>query len=395
MINNSTILFCNNTLYINLEQNFIFNFIKLYEEAELNQEYLEIIEKEPIDVLIKYIDLTDNTLNRTGIIQIYKDHDNEELRFSIRSILENIPWTRKIYILMPNKKVKYFKSIDEIKGKIIYINDKDFLGYDSANIYAFTFNLYKMEKFGISKNFIYMEDDFFIGKPLKKSDFFYYDKESKKIIPYLLTKEFSVMNKTEVLCDYYSMLKNKDLYHPHSGQGWYFSILSTNKYFMEKYNKIKIINTLFTHNAIAENLDELKEAFQEIQNYEYIKETLFSKERHILTLNQPHFMNLYQLNIKHKKVHSIPYKYVGVEDIAKENLDIELFVLNTGGNHIPTTRQFKIQKKIMNKRFPCPSIYEIVITHKNKIDNYIIFFIFILFFFIKLIINYKYNISQI
>ena len=100
MINNSTILFCNNTLYINLEQNFIFNFIKLYEEAELNQEYLEIIEKEPIDVLIKYIDLTDNTSNRTGIIQIYKDHDNEELRFSIRSILENIPWIRKIYILM-------------------------------------------------------------------------------------------------------------------------------------------------------------------------------------------------------------------------------------------------------------------------------------------------------
>ena len=32
------------------------------------------------------------------------------------------------------------------------------------------------KNFGVSKNFIYMEDDFFIGKYLKKADFFYYDK---------------------------------------------------------------------------------------------------------------------------------------------------------------------------------------------------------------------------
>ena len=30
---------------------------------------------------------------------------------------------------MPNRKVKYFKPIEEIKEKIIYINDKEFLGY--------------------------------------------------------------------------------------------------------------------------------------------------------------------------------------------------------------------------------------------------------------------------
>ena len=104
---------------------------------------------------------------------------------------------------------------------------------------------------------------------------------------------------------------------------------------MEKYN-ITIINTLFTHNAIAENIDDLKEIFYEIQDYQYINETLFSKERHILTLNQPHFVNLYQLNIKHKKVNSIPYRYIPVEKITQEQLNIELFVINTGENHIPT-----------------------------------------------------------
>jgi hypothetical protein len=67
---------------------------------------------------------------------------------------------------MPNQKVKYFKSYEEIKEKVIYINDKDFLGFESANIFSFTFNLYKLKNFGVSKNFIYLEDDFFIGKSL-------------------------------------------------------------------------------------------------------------------------------------------------------------------------------------------------------------------------------------
>ena len=73
---------------------------------------------------------------------------------------------------MPNKKISFFKSIDEIKEKLIYVNDKDLLGYNTASVTPFLFNLYKMEKFGMSKNFIYMDDDYFIGKPLKKSDFF-------------------------------------------------------------------------------------------------------------------------------------------------------------------------------------------------------------------------------
>jgi hypothetical protein len=146
--------------------NFLFKLLKLYEDVSITNKYIKIINKEHIDILIKYIDLTDKKLNREGIKQIYKDFDNEELKYSIRSILKNIPWIRKIFILMPNEKVKYFKSYEEINEKIIYIKDKDFLGFESANIFSFTFNLYKLVNFGVSKNFIYLEDDFFIGKTL-------------------------------------------------------------------------------------------------------------------------------------------------------------------------------------------------------------------------------------
>ena len=70
-----------------------------------------------------------------------------------------------------------------------------------------------------------------------------------------------------------------------------------------------------------------------------------------------------------------------------------LFVLNTGGNHIPLKRNYKIQRKIMNKVFSYKTRYEIVYD-KNKSFNYIkkisieIINIFIIFSFIKIILNF-------
>ena len=97
-----------------------FTLFKLYEEVKHKPEYDKFIEEEPVDVVIKYIDLNDQNLKREGIKQIKKDEDNEELRYSVRSILENIPWIRKIFIIMPNEKVRFFKPIGEINEKIVY-----------------------------------------------------------------------------------------------------------------------------------------------------------------------------------------------------------------------------------------------------------------------------------
>ena len=49
------------------------------------------VEKADIDVVYKYIDLTDPTLHREGIPQIKKDYDNNELMYSLRSVLKNSP----------------------------------------------------------------------------------------------------------------------------------------------------------------------------------------------------------------------------------------------------------------------------------------------------------------
>ena len=84
---------------------------------------------------------------------------------------------------MPNERVKYFKPINEINNKIVYVKDKDLLGFDSASSVAFQFHLFNMAKFGLSENFILMDDDYFFGKPIKKTDFFYYEENQKKWCP--------------------------------------------------------------------------------------------------------------------------------------------------------------------------------------------------------------------
>ena len=156
---------------------------------------MKYIEEEPVDVVIKYTDLSDKTLNREGIHQIPKDEDPEELRFSVRSIFENIPWFRKIFIVMPNEKVKYFKPVEEIKDRIVYVKDKDVIGFDTASNPCFLYRLWNMTKFNVSDNIILMDDDYFIGKPIKKSDFFYYDEEQKKVLLNIVSDRFKEIKK--------------------------------------------------------------------------------------------------------------------------------------------------------------------------------------------------------
>ena len=40
-----------------------------------------------------------------------------------------------------------------------------------------------------------MDDDYFIGKPIKKSDFFYYDEEQKKVLLNIVSDRFKEIKK--------------------------------------------------------------------------------------------------------------------------------------------------------------------------------------------------------
>ena len=157
-----------------------------------------LLDLELIDVVISYIDINDKDLKR-DLPKLEKDIENGEIKYNTRSILKYIPWINKIYILMPNKKVKYFKNPEEINEKIKYIKDKDLLGFDSRSSIVFEFNFWRLKKFGVTTNFLYFNDDYFIGNYLKKSDFFYQLRDKNgTVVPYLTGLNILNSNKIEI-----------------------------------------------------------------------------------------------------------------------------------------------------------------------------------------------------
>ena len=252
--------------------------VKVYEEVKKNRFDNEIIEKEPIDLLIKYIDLRDANLKRNEIHQIEKDYDNEELKYSIRSVIQNIPWVRKIFILMPNEKVRFFKNYSLINDKIIYVKDKMLLGHDSSNINAFLFSLWKMKKFGIADNFILMDDDFFIGQKLNKSDFF--QVENGKVVPSIISMGFLNLDINSVK-NTYKIYKSQALKSKteQDASAFDYSLYIAYLLIMNIFQKTQIFSPSIIHNAIPVNTKEIKEIYKYVYKSEYKSATIDSLYR--------------------------------------------------------------------------------------------------------------------
>jgi len=354
------------TCNVSFEEASKFSLIKLYEEVNHTKEDMKLIEKEPIDALIKYIDLKDPNLKREGIHQINKDIDNEELRYSIRSILQNIPWIRKIFILMPNEKVRYFKKPEEIKEKIVYVKDKDLIGFDSSSSLVFQFRYWKMKKFNISDNFLALDDDCFIGKPLNKTDLFYV--QNNTVLPLIINSNLKVYKKSDVeFNNYYYKRIIKRSHREQTYDEFKFSKYLTYSFIMNIFKKKRIVVPNFTHNAIPVNVNEVKEIYDLIEKSKYNKTTLYSKYRHIKSLQ---FQTLYLsfIFIKYqKKVHNIPHKYIGFKKSLYSRFNYPLFCINTNADQIS-----EMSKKLfivsMEKLFPIVSPYEIIDSSKSAIQ---------------------------
>ena len=361
-------IICNSYDPKRLNNNNLFIFNKMYRERN-PKESLKLIESEPIDVLIKYIDLSDPNLEREGINQIKKDEENGEIKYSVRSILKNIPWIRKIFILMPNERVKYFKEPNIIKDKIVYVKDKDLLGFDSASSPAFQFNLWRMKQFGLSENFILMDDDCFIGKPLKKSDFFY--EENGKIYPALITADYYELSKNKLEKTLKPLLDKIRKTGSHSANGFSIMQKSTLIFLYSIFgddntrNGNPLIEAAFTHNAIPVKQSDLKEIYDYIVKlYPYYKETLEAKERHIRSL-QPQTLYLsYVKNKYDQRVKIITSRFFDLIHF-RGKVDTGLFVINTSDRKYQQ-RYFDNEIKLLNKIYPEMSPYELKETEINK-----------------------------
>ena len=261
-------------------------------------------------------------------------------------------------VYYPYKILSFFGDI--IKEKIIYVYDKDLIGYDSANLYAFQFRLWMMEKFNMSKNFILMDDDYFIGKPLKKSDFFYV--EDGKVVPSIVSTDFTFLNEKSVNKnhDYYK----KRIKKTQSGEHFLYSIMTSYIFTMKLLNNTFIFPK-FTHNAVPCNIEDIKELYYLVLDSKYKYSTLDSLYRHTEALQFVTFLMAYTFKKYNKKVNPISHTYIDNNVTIISNFNYSLFCINTGNDYY-TPLSFMKSKLTMEHLFPEISPYEI------KNDTYVI-----------------------
>lgn len=125
--------------------------------------------------------------------------DNNELKYSLRSVMKYAPWVNKIYILMnpPKKKPSWFNK--NYKKKIILIDHNDTFKnkkyLPSTNSNSIETTLVNIK--GLSEHFIYFNDDFYLGNYISYLDFFNRD-GSKVIVDEKIVSNYSTMIKDKI-----------------------------------------------------------------------------------------------------------------------------------------------------------------------------------------------------
>ncbi len=331
-----------------------------------------------IDLVYTYVDLHDEKLQKKRNSLHQKDYDNDELKYSLRSVIQNIPWIRKIFIIMPNEKVKFLKDISEINDKIVYIKDEDILGFDSASSIAFEFNLWKLKKFGCSENILYLNYDWFIGKPVKKSKFFYYD-DNGKLVPYVLFDQKIDYGQFQKIKDYYLKLEKSakgyqtsSLFRLSRMRAFLFLYKHFNRDILCPAENLKY----FPHNALGENLSELKELYDLVSNnYENANDCLLAKVRNKNDLQHQTLLGFYLINKYNRKVRGGAGAYVDLAQVSGYHFNDDLYCINTGGNRHYTPLNYLKCRVKMEQLFPKRTQYEIpdfedgIYTISSKLDS--------------------------
>ena len=97
--------------------------------------------------------------------------DNEELRFSIRSVLKFAPWVRHIYIVT-NGQIPYWLDLSNPRVTIVPHHDifQNLSHLPTFSSPAIETHLHRIP--GLSKKFLYMNDDVMFGQPVFPEDFY-------------------------------------------------------------------------------------------------------------------------------------------------------------------------------------------------------------------------------
>ena len=134
--------------------------------------------------------------------------DNDELKYSLRSLEKYAPWINNIFIVTDSQVPKW---LDTTNPKIKIIDHKEILPESVLPLFnsiAIETALHRIP--GLSEHFLYANDDMFFGKPVDKSFFF-----NQEGLPIFRFSKRRIINKTyrhvygHTILEMYKLIKEK------------------------------------------------------------------------------------------------------------------------------------------------------------------------------------------
>ena len=307
----------------------------------------------------KFIDDKPEKIQNKKVNSKGRFFDNDELKYSLRSIYQFAPWINNIYIVTDNQTPKWL-NIDHPQINIVdhreIFDSKHLPSYNSM---AIEMNLHKIN--GLNNFFLSLNDDFFIGRMSSPDDFFHYDK------PKLFTgkKRFTLEK----------LLERK------SGNEYFHA---NNNARMLIYNKFNFFPNFNLRHGIKvldkKTLNDLETVFHD--EFENTRSSNFRTKQDVWSialysfylvakgLNEPYYLaplrkNLLRYNLnflrKGRDYTYLPLTTCSLKKIKSKFKAIKkynplMFCINDGPNVIDQKRI--LTKKFLGQYYPDKSIYE-------------------------------------
>lgn len=133
--------------------------------------------------------------------------DNDELKYSLRSIAQFAPWVRNIFIVTDGQTPAWINNthpdIKIINHTEIFNSATDLPTFNSN---AIELRLHHIE--GLSEHFLYFNDDVFLGKHVKQTYFFNTNGMPKVFVSHRIKKRKSLLNPA-----FLPGIKNNEFWH--------------------------------------------------------------------------------------------------------------------------------------------------------------------------------------
>jgi len=285
----------------------------------------------------RYKPLCDADQLRTAAPERYRSRD--ELRYSLRSLNMYAPWIKNIYIVTSGQKPSF---LDESAENLTFISHHKIADSDhlpSFNSSAITTWLHRIP--GLADRFIFLNDDFFLGKDVFPADFF-----TPGGLPFLhFSNNQRPVASPELLSDLFLKMKanQRILLEKHFGR-------SISRYVMH-----------VPHALCRDTLEMIEQEF-----FAEIEETRRSRFRSEKDINLDQFHHYYCEVTGRGVATSTPYCYVNLGcsshrsrlEKLLDSRDLKFFCLNDVNIPGDTGISDEYVSSFLNRYFPIPSIWE-------------------------------------